>query len=190
MQTALLQRFCVHKRGVSSRQGLRISLTTNNKHIMPFRYSFRNPVNNFQIKILNASFDMIKLTSYTCSNPFKALHAFHVVLWIIRLSFIDIINRCNCIFIQICMSVSLITARHFAILVQLFRPTMHCAICADMLLSHLNMAATISDWIGKLKCMFAINLLNYIDFRPQLRTEPMSGVRVRQMAVGQGLNIV
>ena len=187
MRTALLQRFCVRKRGVSSHQGLRISY---NKHIMPFRYSFRNPVNNFQIMILNASFDMIKLTSYTCSNPFTALHAFQMVLWIVRLSFIDIINHCNCIFIQICMSVSLITARHFAILVQLFWPTMHCAICADTLRSRLNMAAAISDWISKLKCMFAVNLLNYIDFRPQLRTEPVSGVHVRRVAIGQGLNIV
>ena len=88
------------------------------------------------------------------------------------------------------MHVSLITARHFAILVQLFRPTMHCAMCADRLRSHLNMAATISDRISKLKCMFAINLLNYINFRPQLRTEPVSVVRVRRVAVGQGLNIV
>jgi len=43
-----------------------------------------------------------------------------------------------------------------------------------MLHSRLNMAATISDWIGKLKCMFAINLLHYINFQPQLRTEPVS----------------
>ena len=38
-----------------------------------------------------------------------------------------------------------VTVRHFAFLVQLFQPTMHCAMCADMLRSHLNMAAPISE---------------------------------------------
>ena len=67
---------------------------------------------------------------------------------------------------------------------------MHWTICTDTLRSRLNMVATISDQIGKLKCIFAIILLNYIDFRPQLRTELVSGVRVRRVAIGQGLNIV
>ena len=33
-------------------------------------------------------------------------------------------------------------------------------------------------------------LVNYIDFRSQLQTELVSGVRVRQVAIDQGINIV
>ena len=123
-------------------------LMANGEHIMPFWYSFINPVNNFQITILNTSFDMIKLIFYIGLNPFTSLHAFHVVLWIIPLTFIDIINHCKCVFIQICTFVSFVTVHHFAFVVQLFQPTMH---CTEMMHTCLNMAATIGRPIQHIK---------------------------------------
>ena len=101
MDSPVAEVLCPQKRGVLS-WGVENFL--NILTVIPIFVLQSNPVNNFQITILNASFDTIKLTSYTCSNPFTALHAFHMVLWIVRLSFIDIINHCNCIFIQICIT--------------------------------------------------------------------------------------